>query len=815
MSPTQRAEIEDEVRRLKVAKQQAVEEEEFEEAAALKRRIKVLEDTLGEQVKYEDRLANKDASLVAQQQMVSDAVRRQRQSNKAASEVEHREQLTQMPSENMKMVPEEREFVMKSKLAMKARGVTDNLVNGVPQWAYQDAIKDGLTGVKTERPSELQYKFRGQIEDEKWEEGADFQTSVIVQVPLEVAFSRCTAQGIDADDGEGGHNLQVGPGAYVSHHAAGTATLTELLAGEVVENETVVFRITVTRPRVRGKVKLEAAKTVRSKEGVFKKPFYSFRSIWRVRSYPAGGTHITRVVAGFKQYELMDFDALGSVAKSIDLENERLRQSWSVAVAVAPGRTLAVQPGSLQSQQRRPKAGGAQDSDMYSASFVVAAPADRVFEALVSKEYLLEYSALLAEGSFWRLDESRALLRQVNGLVLLVTSRIKAEQRHWLMMTVGHWAGKSAKEAMAVTSEEAVMQDPFYRVVTEWLCLEHGDGQTLVKRSMRDFKQTGRPDIEDLASILTETADEENRKIVDIFQGERAHEPRHPAPGRSVPTAISTRANYAMRQMPEILDMAAKNNVLEVREMLEVRGADPNYIHVREDTWAISDSRLTFYEEITPLIVAAEHGACEVIKVLFNHPQIDVNLCCCAFNDMEIYNYYTAYDMTISKKHPHAAALLRTRGVLPASSEHVFKPPFDKAHMRPSRETVNNAYDDDYGEGEMPSWDLIYENNPALAAALREVADTLTITRSQSIANRQKIIKSLVTEWHPDRHTSSGQEGIATKVFQWLQVVKNWYLEADPEPIGDQQPLPDDPGNVAPEGAQQFLHPSGSVFQVW
>eukprot|EP00408_Alexandrium_pacificum_P046708 CAMPEP_0171257852 /NCGR_PEP_ID=MMETSP0790-20130122/54071_1 /TAXON_ID=2925 /ORGANISM="Alexandrium catenella, Strain OF101" /LENGTH=66 /DNA_ID=CAMNT_0011725999 /DNA_START=15 /DNA_END=211 /DNA_ORIENTATION=- len=66
-----------------------------------------------------------------------------------------------------------------------------------------------------------------------------------------------------------------------------------------------------------------------------------------------------------------------------------------------------------------------------------------------------------------------------------------------------------------------------------------------------------------------------------------------------MPEAISTRANYAMRQMPEILDHAAKNNVLEVREMLEVKGADPNYIHIRKDSWVVSDSRLEFYEEIT------------------------------------------------------------------------------------------------------------------------------------------------------------------------------------------------------------------------
>jgi hypothetical protein len=204
---------------------------------------------------------------------------------------------------------------------------------------------------------------------------------------------------------------------------------------------------------------------------------------------------------------------------------------------------------------------------------------------------------------------------------------------------------------------------------------------------------------------------------------------------------------------------------------------------------------------------------------LFNHPQIDVNLCCCAFNDLEIYNYYTAYDMTISKKHPHAAALLRARGVLPAANEHVFKPPFDRIHGRPLRETLHNAYgDEEYGEGEMPNWDVIAEGNPKLASYLHQVADTLSMTRCQKMDQRQKIFKGLQTEWHPDRHATSGDADNATKVFQWLQVVKKWYLEVNEGPDIEQQQLPgmDDPDRpTAPAGAQQYLHPSGSAFYVW
>jgi len=358
------------------------------------------------------------------------------------------------------------------------------------------------------------------------------------------------------------------------------------------------------------------------------------------------------------------------------------------------------------------------------------------------------------------------------------------------------------------------MNDPFFRLVTDWTVVEQKPEETLIRRTMKDFKQISHFEVKDVAITLTENADEENRKLQQVFSRMRKQEGHIP---RKPQTAISTRANYAMRQMPEILDQAAKNNVLEVREMLEVRGADPNYIHVRKDSWSVSDSRLEFYEEITPLVVAAEHGAVDVIKVLFNHPQIDVNLVCCAFNDLEIYNYYTAYDMTISKKHPHAAALLRARGVLPASSEHVYKPPFDRVHGRPIRETVNSVYgdEDDWGEGEMPSWEVVSQGNPELAKALHDVADTLSITRGQTLENRTKVFKNLVTEWHPDRHASSGKGDIATKVFQWLQVVKQWYMDSQaPELV--QQPLPDDPDvPTAPANVQQYMHPSGTLFSVW
>ncbi|CAJ1390767.1 unnamed protein product [Effrenium voratum] len=55
------------------------------------------------------------------------------------------------------------------------------------------------------------------------------------------------------------------------------------------------------------------------------------------------------------------------------------------------------------------------------------------------------------------------------------------------------------------------------------------------------------------------------------------------------------------------------------------------------------------------------------------------------------------------------------------------------------------------------------------------VAEALSGSKGRQLKDRTKIFKALITEWHPDRAGSNAH--VATKVFQWLQVVKAWYLE--------------------------------------
>lgn len=805
-----------EVERLKLEKQRAVVEEEFEEAAMLKRRIKVLEDSIGENNKTIDMI--NDAKARAKNSFEKS---QQKGKEKPKSQLEHGENLipTDDPTKK-RLVSDEIEFIQKQRLAMQERNVTDNTEQGVPKWAYDDIQEHGPTAVKTSRPSALSYQFKGMIEDEKWDEGVNFQHSFTVQVPVETAFqflvhsTRDETPRIEGDD----EIFPLGDGIWIQHLPSGIAQLFEPNEDALEENKTWVVRITVHKPRIPGKVKMEAARTVKTVEPFRKKPFYIFRKIWRLRPGPSGGTHITRIISDFKQFELLEFNALDAVSRQIEIDSEKMRMTWSTAVAVAPQKTLAVSGRARHDPVTTLARRMEESKEMYSATFEVDGDAESVFEALVSNE-LLDYchGDFLSEKSCLRIDETQVLIRRTDGFVHL--NRTSVSDLSFSVETYARQAGQTIKSALLLTTSQQVIAQYCYRVTNEWTFHKLSPTETSVRRVMKDFEQKRlHEELPDLANSLTEGADIENRKIIEYFRRQNTDGERIPRPV----TAVSVRANYAMRPMPELLDHAAKNHVMEVREMLEIRGADPNYIHVRTDAWTVSDSRMEFYEEITPLVVAAERGACDVIKVLFNHPQLDVNLCCCAFSDLDIYNYYTAYDMTMTRKHPHAAALLRARGVLPASSEHVVKPEFDYVHMRPNRANANDTYgDDEYGAGEMPAWDSIAEGNPTLAKALANAANTLSMSKVQPLEVRQKLFKDLLANSHPDKHILSapGLLDTATKVFQWLQTVKPWYLDENAEFGSVNMPLDDNPApyDVARgrDHAQEVLHPSGSVYTVW
>merc|ERR1712000_318272 len=99
--------------------------------------------------------------------------------------------------------------------------------------------------------------------------------------------------------------------------------------------------------------------------------------------------------------------------------------------------------------------------------------------------------------------------------------------------------------------------------------------------------------------------------------------------------------------------------------------------------------------------------------------------------------------------------------------------------------------------------------NPKLAAALQSVAEALNASRAQPLEARNRFFRNLAAEWHPDKHAASpdDSEAVATKVFQWLQVVKPWYLDGGGRDDASRtaESLPADSDRpVIPRGAQQI-----------
>jgi len=351
----------------------------------------------------------------------------------------------------------------------------------------------------------------------------------------------------------------------------------------------------------------------------------------------------------------------------------------------------------------------------------------------------------------------------------------------------GAKVGNTLAESLKITEEHQVVSKAMYHVTEYWSFTDSDSGKkTKIVRLVQEFEQVSSFEITDLEHRLAELTDGQNDSLRTALQRLSALEAgARFGDGHETGAAVSVRASNAMRSMPQLLEEAAAGNVLAVREMLEVKGANPNYIHVRKDGWMISDVRMEFFEEVTPLIVAAEHGQTEVIKVLFNHPQIDVNLCCCAFTDMEIFRYYTALDMTVARKQPHAQALLKARGVLSADSEFIEKPDFDDDRGVPLRRGSLFVQEEVVDANAMPKFDDV--DDPELFKALQMICNNLSRSRSQDMKAREGVFKTLITDWHPDKNRSKVE--LATKVFQWLQKARAWYMQEGSDVVSDNAPI--------------------------
>ena len=238
--------------------------------------------------------------------------------------------------------------------------------------------------------------------------------------------------------------------------------------------------------------------------------------------------------------------------------------------------------------------------------------------------------------------------------------------------------------------------------------------------------------------------------------------------------------------------------------------------HTRLGFLCEARTRFYFIEEKTALMVAVEEGNHEAFDLLlgFRH-LVDVNVICREWSLSAAYKTYTALDIgrhCVRAGHPKCAKPM-VRQLLAQgakSAEDLAVPPGRQNPFLKWREYFPDAKLENIGaeyatgEGEdvgpdagpQPStnrreaspvrysrippkihpgfaWsfpDLAVEDDMEFSAVVASIKKDLRAQSCAEAEDRQRLLRQLFLEWHPDKRR--GEVALATKVFQWLQGLK-------------------------------------------
>ncbi|CAE7941203.1 asd [Symbiodinium necroappetens] len=282
--------------------------------------------------------------------------------------------------------------------------------------------------------------------------------------------------------------------------------------------------------------------------------------------------------------------------------------------------------------------------------------------------------------------------------------------------------------------------------------------------------------------------------------------------------------SYAALRLPslyhedrELVRLVRQGLLGQLRAAVEHRLSNPNTI-VPEKLGFLCEARTRFYfiEEKTALMVAVEEGNQEAFDLLLGfHHLLDVNVICREWSLSAAYKTYTALDIgrnCVRAGHPKCAKPM-VRQLLAQgakSAEALEVPPGRQNPFLKWREYFPDAKLDNIGaeyatgEGEdvrpdagpqrstnqreaspvrysrippktLPgfAWnfpDLAVEDDMEFSAVVASIKKTLRAQSCAEAEDRQRLLRQLFLEWHPDKRR--GEVALATKVFQWLQRLK-------------------------------------------
>mmetsp|Transcript_78324 Transcript_78324/g.242847 ORF Transcript_78324/g.242847 Transcript_78324/m.242847 type:complete len:456 (+) Transcript_78324:74-1441(+) len=224
----------------------------------------------------------------------------------------------------------------------------------------------------------------------------------------------------------------------------------------------------------------------------------------------------------------------------------------------------------------------------------------------------------------------------------------------------------------------------------------------------------------------------------------------------------------------ELVDKAMEGDAGAVRYILE-HGGDPNTVVLREERLKGSDgccSCTITSEEYTPLVAACMFQHLEIAGMLLEHGATDVNIVCAGVNqEFGPYKHFTALDIVrrCMKDSPVVGWLeamgAKTSGELPEppwprpksdgtpEPPPKAKPPPMPEARAPEREAKVPAADSSSGEG--------------AEKATGEIAELMRGHRCDAPADRSRLFRQLLLEWHPDKRPEEERE-LSTAVCRWL-----------------------------------------------
>jgi len=277
----------------------------------------------------------------------------------------------------------------------------------------------------------------------------------------------------------------------------------------------------------------------------------------------------------------------------------------------------------------------------------------------------------------------------------------------------------------------------------------------------------------------------------------------------------------------ELVALAKSGATGRVRLSVEQNLSDPNIVVPDRLGWMCeARSRFYFVEERTPLIAAVEAGHLGVFDLLLGYRHlVDVNAVCLEWSITDCYKRYTALDLgrVCEKNRAHTAAAVMVQRLLAAGgrpAEELPHPRRDNPFLQWQKhfpdanlhnigtEHAGNSFggsagvdygpDPDHGPGGWPGepppaaggpqpppppgvrrghggggWRLPPvppSSGKGLEAAVTQLKQRLLATGDKTPEERQRFLRHLFLEWHTDKNPSAQE--LATKVFQWLQGVK-------------------------------------------